>query len=111
MAEIGSYKNVFDDPAEFNKLHDFILSAIQEFSDYRKGNLTYGEIMFVMECILDNMRGSSEKDAQSARIKGLNEAPTFTTLLSITSRLVETMLKKGMISSGEEAFILLHGDE
>ncbi|NLP01777.1 MAG: hypothetical protein GX089_04720 [Fibrobacter sp.] len=110
MAEIGSYKNVFDDPAEFNKLHDFILSAIQEFSDYRKGNLTYGEIMFVMECILDNMRGSSEKDAQSARIKGLNEAPTFTTLLSITSRLVETMLKKGMISSGEEAFIL-HGDE
>jgi hypothetical protein len=63
-----------------------------------------------MECILDNMRGSSEKDAQSARIKGLNEAPTFTTLLSITSRLVETMLKKGMISSGEEAFIL-HGDE
>ena len=37
MAEIGSYKNVFDDPAEFNKLHDFILSAIQEFSDYRKG--------------------------------------------------------------------------
>lgn len=110
MAEIGSYKNVFDDPAEFNKLHDFILSAIQEFSNYRKGNLTYGEIMFVMECILDNMRGSSEKDAQSARIKGLNEAPTFTTLLSITSRLVETMLKKGMISSGEEAFIL-HGDE
>ncbi len=110
MAEIGSYKNVFDDPAEYNKLHDFILGAIQEFSDYRKGNLTYGEIMFVMECILDNLRGGSEKDARAARIKGLNEAPTFTTLLSITSRLVETMLKKGMISSGEEAFIL-HGDE
>lgn len=111
MAEIGSYRNVFDDPNEFNKLHDLILGAIQEFSDYRQGNLTYGEIMFVMECILDTLRGTSEKDAKSGtKIKGLNEAPTFTTLLSITSRLVETMVKKGMISSSEEAFIL-HGDE
>ena len=111
MAEIGSYRNVFDDPNEFNKLHDLVISAIQEFSDYRQGNLTYGEIMFVMECILDNLRGNSEKDAQAtAKIKGINEAPTFTTLLAMTSRLVETMLKKGIISSGEEAFIL-HGDE
>ncbi len=110
MGELGSYKNVFDDQTEFNKLHDLILSAIQEFSVYRKGNLTYGEIMFVMECILDNMRGTSEKDAQSqANIKGLAEAPSFTTLLSITARLVETMVKKGMIGSDDEAFIL-HGD-
>ena len=110
MAEIGSYKNVFDDPKEFNKLNDFILGAIQEFSTYRQGNLTYGEIMFVMECILDNLRGGSEKDAQSVTIKGLNEAPSFTTLLSISSRMVEIMLKKGLISSSEEAFIL-HGEE
>ncbi len=111
MTEIGSYKNVFDDPNEFNKLHDLILGSIQEFSDYRKGNLTYGEIMFVMECILDNFRGGSEKDAQAfSKIKGLNEAPTFTTLLSMTSRLVETMLKKGLINSTEESFIL-HGEE
>lgn len=110
MAGLGSYRNVFDDPNEFNKLHDLILESIQEFSDYRQGNLTYGEIMFVMECILDTMRGGSEKDAQNTKIKGLNEAPTFTTLLTMTSRLVETMLKKGLISSGEEAFIL-HGDE
>lgn len=111
MAEIGSYKNVFDDPNEFNKLHDLILGGIQEFSNYRQGNLTYGEIMFVMECILDNLRGGSEKDAQAhIHIKGLHDAPSFTTLLSITSRMVETMLKKGLISSGEEAFIL-HGEE
>lgn len=110
MSELGSYKNVFDDQNEFNKLHDLILGAIQDFSNYRKGNLTYGEIMFVMECILDTMRGSSEKDAQAnARIKGLKEAPSFTTLLTITSRLVETMVKKGLIGSGDEAFIL-HGD-
>jgi hypothetical protein len=111
MAEIGSYKNVFDDAKEFNKLNDLILGAIQEFSDYRKGNLTYGEIMFVMECVLDTLRGGSEKDAQAnVQIKGLNDAPTFTTLLSITSRLVEQLLKKGVISTADEAFIL-HGDE
>lgn len=111
MAEIGSYRNVFDDPNEFAKLQDLILGSIQKFSDYRKGNLTYGEIMFVMECILDNMRSGSEKDAQAnTRIKGLTEAPTFSTLLSITSRMVETMVKKGIINSNEEAFIL-HGDD
>jgi hypothetical protein len=110
-SDLGSYKNVFDDQNEFNKLNDLILGAIQNFSEYRKGNLTYGEIMFVMECILDSMRGSSEKKAQtSTKIRGLNEPPTFTTLLSITSRLVEVMVKKGIINSGDEAFIL-HGDE
>jgi len=108
MEELGSYRNVFDDQNEFNKLHDLILSAVQEFSTYRKGNLTYGEIMFVMECILDNMRGTSEKEAQNHMISGL-ESPSFTTLLSITSRLVETMVKKGVIGSAEEAYVL-HGE-
>ncbi len=109
MGELGGYRNVFDDPNEFNKLNDLVLGAIQDFSDYRQGNLTYGEIMFVLECILDSMRGSSEKDALDTTIKGLAEAPTFTTLLRITSRLVETMVKKGIIKSVDEAFIL-HGE-
>jgi hypothetical protein len=108
MAELGSYRNVFDDQNEFNKLHDLILGAVQEFSVYRKGNLTYGEIMFVMECILDNMRGTSEKEAQNQVIGGL-ESPTFTTLMAIASRLVETMVKKGVIGSAEEAYVL-HGE-
>lgn len=111
MAEIGSYRNVFDDPKEFNKLNDLILGAIQQFSEYRQGNLTYGEIMFVIECILDTMRGSSEKDAQTYTIfKGLNEAPTFTSLISITSRMIEIMLKKGYLTTDEEAYIL-HGEK
>ncbi len=111
MQGMGSYRNVFDDQAEFTKLHDMILAAIQDFSEYRKGNLTYGEIMFVMECILDSMRGSSEKDAgKTKNIDGLGEAPTFTALLSVTGRLVETMLKKGLIASAEEKYIL-HGEK
>jgi hypothetical protein len=88
-----------------------VLGAIQDFSNYRKGNLTYGEIMFVLECVLDSLRGASEKDAQaSSKIKGLNEAPSFSTLLSITSRLVEVLVKKGLVSTGDEGFIL-HGDK
>lgn len=109
MADLGGYKNVFDDQSEFNRLNDLILGAIQEFSEYRKGNLTYGEIMFVMECILDSMRGSSEKDAADANIENLEETPSFSLLLSITSRLVETMLKKGIIDSSEEKYVL-HGE-
>jgi len=108
MGKLGSYRNVFDDQNEFNKMHDLILGAVQEFSVYREGNLTYGEIMFVMECILDNMRGTSEKEAIGKNIAGM-QSPSFTTLLSVMSRLVETMVKKGMVGSSEEAYIL-HGD-
>ena len=111
MSSMGSYKNVFDDKNEFAKLKEFILEGISRFSDYRKGNLTYGEIMYVMECVLDEFRGQSEKDARAlSKIKGLSDAPTFTTLLSIMSRMVETMVKKNMVGSKEEAYIL-HGDE
>jgi hypothetical protein len=110
MSGMQSYHNVFDDQNEFNKLNDLILAAIQEFSDYRKGNLTYGEIMFVMECILDSMRSSSEKDIKKVQnIKGVDEAPSFSLLLSIVSRLVESMVKKNIINSKDEDFIL-HGD-
>ena len=107
MDKLGSYKNVFDDKSEFEKLHDLIIGAVQDFSNYRDGSLTYGEIMYVMECILDNMRGTQEKDADEV-IKNI-KAPTFTTLMAITSRLVGTMMKKGVIGSEEELFIL-HGE-
>jgi hypothetical protein len=111
MGLIGSYKNVFDDKNEYNKLQDLILGSVQQFSEYRKGNLTNGEVMYVMECVLDTLRGQSEKDVKTrAGIKGLKEAPSFKSLFSITARLVETMVKKGTISSAEEAYIL-HGDE
>ncbi|MDR3011696.1 MAG: hypothetical protein LBU70_00580 [Chitinispirillales bacterium] len=107
MDKLGSYKNVFDDKQEFEKLHDLIIGAVQEFSVYRDGSLTYGEIMYVMECILDNMRGTSEKDA--ADVIPNIQSPTFTALMAITARLVETMMKKGYFGSAEEVFIL-HGE-
>ncbi len=104
--DTSKYKNVFDNEEEFNRLNDLIIEAIQKFSDYRNGNLTYGEIMYVLESILDSMRESSEKDTKKQRIKGLNEPVSFSSLMSITSRMLETMLNKGSLSSEEHQFIL-----
>ena len=67
--------------------------------------------MYVMECILDGFRNRSEEDAKTRfAIKGLQEAPSFGLLMSITGRMVETRAKKGIISAGDEAYIL-HGAE
>jgi len=102
LSELGSYKNVFDNQDEFNKLHDLILGAIQNFSEYRQGNITYGEIMFVMECVLDNLRNSSEQDLQSKKtIKGNMQPPSFTTLMETMARMVERMVKKKIIEPGD----------
>ena len=111
MPEFGKYRNVFDDQDEFNKLNDLVLGAIQEFSNYRQGNITYGEIMFVMECILDSLRGSSEKDAKAKQpVKSMGGKPSFGTLISVVSRLVERLVKKNVIAAEDEAYIL-HGEE
>lgn len=109
MAQIGTYRNVFDDKNEFDKLHDLFIDAVQEFSDYREGMLTLGEVMYVMECILDEMRGTSEKDANTHKsISGL-KSPTFSTLMAIQARLVETALKRGIITQADESYVL-HGE-
>ena len=87
----GTYRNVFDNQAEFDKLNNLILGAIEEFSKYRQGNLTYGEIMFVLESVLDRMRNTSEGEAKTYHIKGMREAPSFSALYNLVGRLVEAM--------------------
>lgn len=107
MAEKQNLRNVFDDKAEFDKLNNLILGAIKEFSDYRQDNLTYGEIMYVMECILDSLRNTSEKEALKSNFtKSFGQAPSFSLLLAVNSRLIETLLKKGLISTEDEIYSL-----
>ncbi|MFH0919310.1 MAG: hypothetical protein V1913_03025 [Fibrobacterota bacterium] len=106
---MNGLKNVFDDKQEFEKLRGFFLEAIQKFSDYRTGNLTYGEIMYVLECVLDSLRNTSEKDAKKG-VKGMGREVSFTTLYEISGRMVERMVKKGLLSSTDEKFII-HGEE
>ena len=102
-------RNVFDNKEEFEKLRGFVLEGIQRFSDYRSGNFTYGELMYVLECILDTMRTTSEKEAKK-NIRTFKRDVSFTTLFEITGRTVERLVKKGVLSSADEAFIL-HGEE
>ncbi len=107
MSEQKTYKNVFDDRDEFNRLNDLILGAIQEFTDFRQGNVTYGEIMYVMECILDSLRNTSEKESQKSVFShSLGETPSFAHLLAVNARLVETLLKNKNISTNDELYVL-----
>jgi len=87
--------NVFDSKEEFDKLNGLFLKAIEDFKEYRAGNVTYGEIMYVMECVLDSLRNISEKDARAKRFNDIfGEAPSFTVMLAAECRLIETLLKK-----------------
>jgi len=105
---MDALKNVFDNKDEFEKMKGFILEGVQKFSDYRSGNLTYGEIMYVMECVLDSLRNTSEK--QTKKLKGFGRDISFSTLYEITGRAVERLVKKGIINSADEKFII-HGEE
>jgi hypothetical protein len=102
-------RNVFDNKEEFEKLHSFIMEGIKHFSEYRAGNLTYGEIMFVLEAMLDGMRDTSEKRAKTS-VKGFGRDVTFTALYELVSRMVETLVKKGVLTTKNEAYII-HGEE
>ena len=64
----------------------------------------------MLECVLDSLRETSEKEAQKIRVKGLKGGIRFSTLLESYSRLVEIMVKKGQIDAKDEAYIL-HGEE
>lgn len=111
MQEKQKLNNVFDDKEEFNKLNGLFLQAIEEFKEYRKGNVTYGEIMYVMECVLDSLRNVSEKDARAKRFTDIfGDTPSFTVLLAAEARLIETLVKKKLISSQDEAYVL-YGEE
>jgi hypothetical protein len=111
MREKQNLNNVFDDKSEFDKLNGLFLKAIEDFKEYRQGNVTYGEIMYVMECVLDSLRNVSEKDAKAKRFNDIfGETPSFTVLLAAEARLIETLVKKKLLSSQDEAYVL-YGEE
>jgi len=111
MAQQEKLNNVFDDKAEFDKLNGLFLKAIEDFKSYRNGNVTYGEVMYVMECVLDSLRNISEKDARSKKFTDIfGDAPSFTVLLAAECRLIETLVKKRILSSEDEDYVL-YGEE
>ena len=111
MAEKQRMNNVFDSKEEFDKLNGMFLRAIEDFKEYRGGNVTYGEIMYVMECVLDSLRHVSERDARAKRFTDVfGDTPSFTVMLAAECRLIETLVKKKILSSQDEAYVL-YGEE
>jgi hypothetical protein len=111
MAEKQRMNNVFDSKEEFDKLNGMFLRAIEDFKEYRGGNVTYGEIMYVMECVLDSLRNISERDARAKRFTDVfGDTPSFTVMLAAECRLIETLVKKKILSSQDEAYVL-YGEE
>jgi hypothetical protein len=111
MSEKQKLNNVFDSKEEFDKLNGMFLKAIEDFKEYRGGNVTYGEIMYVMECVLDSLRNVSEKDARAKRFTDIfGDTPSFTVLLAAECRLIETLVKKKLLSSQDESYVL-YGEE
>ena len=101
-----TFNNVFDNEEEFKKFFDLIIEAIQKFAEYRNGNLTYGEVLFVLESVIEKIKRDSEAKAKVHKIEGLTEAPTFTGLMSIIARLIDTMENKGLINEDERNYII-----
>ncbi len=106
ILDSNTLENVFDNKNEYDKFYSLITNAIQEFASYREGRLTYGEVMFVLESILDDMRRSSENRAKIHKIENMKDAPTFTNLLQISAKLLEVLNSKEVITSDDLNYIL-----
>ena len=106
ILDSNKLENVFDDKKEYDKFYAIISKAIQEFASYREGRLTYGEVMFVLESILDDMRRSSENRAKIHKIENMKDAPTFTSVMQMSAKLLEVLNSKELISSDDLNYIL-----
>lgn len=63
---MAKYQNVFDNRDEFDKLYNQIVEAIEEYSEHRKNNITYGEVIFVLESVLDSIKEKVIKENESS---------------------------------------------
>ena len=70
---MGKYQNVFDDKQEFEKLFNLIVKGINDYTETRQGNVTYGEIMFVLESVLEEFSDKCGIDRVEDRIAILEE--------------------------------------
>ncbi|MBN2209603.1 MAG: hypothetical protein JW759_09960 [Candidatus Coatesbacteria bacterium] len=94
-------RNVFDSEQEFNQLRDALMSAIDGFSESRGGNVTYGEIMFVLEAIIDEF-GQRCEDSGGAPTS-IDKMTRVAHVRGVLARTLCLLTEKGIISKEEEA--------
>jgi len=94
-------KNIFDNEEEFDKLYSTIVETIEDYTESRKGNVTIGEIMFVLESILSELREKMEQETISTDIEWIHGNITFTRTITIMGKILKILEQKGIISEEE----------
>ena len=96
-------RNVFDSEEEFATLRDAVMSTIDEFSAGRSGNVTYGEIMFVLQSIIDELEERCENHASPDGPTPIEKMTRMSHIRGVLARTVRLLTEKGIISKDEES--------
>jgi len=94
-------RNVFDNDEEFMRLRSAVMSAISEFSESRDGNVTYGEIMFVLESLVDELRTRCEDHAPSDEDVLLEKMTRVSQVRGVLGKALSLLVEKGILSEDE----------
>ena len=93
--------NIFDNEEEFDKLYSMIVETIEDYTETRKGNLTIGEIMFVLESILSELREKMEQETSNVDIEWIHGNISFIRTIKILGKILKILEQKGIISEEE----------
>ncbi|MBN1592632.1 MAG: hypothetical protein JW941_05225 [Candidatus Coatesbacteria bacterium] len=95
-------RNVFDSEKEFNRLRDAVISSIDEFSESRGGNVTYGEIIFVLESIIEEFGSRCDPSEASGESVPIDKMTRASQLRFVLAEVIHLLSEKGIISREEE---------
>jgi len=93
--------NIFDNEEEFEKFYSMIVETIEEYTESRKGHVTMGEIMFVLESVLSELREKMEQETSDADIEWIHGNISFTRTVTILGKILKILEQKGIISEEE----------
>ena len=95
-------KNVFDSEEEFMRLKGAVMAVIEEFAESRGGNVTYGEMMFVLESIVDELGQRCEASA-SAEPTSIEKITRVSQVRGVLARMLHLLTEKGIINKEDES--------
>jgi hypothetical protein len=93
--------NIFDNEDEFEKLYAAIVETIEDYTETRKGNVTIGEIMFVLESILSELREKMEQETDNVDVEWIHGNISFSRTITILGKILKILEQKGIISEEE----------
>jgi len=93
-------RNIFDNEEEFKRLYDAVMGAVEAFCNARGGNVTYGEIIFVLESIVEELGRRCDREGQRP-VGSIEEMKRVPQLGGVVSRMLRLLMEKGIISSEE----------